>query len=278
MLELQSLLRQLWLLPLGFFVGAFGTLIGAGGGFLLMPVLLLLYPQAAPQGLAAVSLAVVFLNAMSGSLAYARARRIDYRSAVLFAAATVPGAVLGALSTPHVPRRAFNLVFGVLLAAAAVFLILRPAPGSLVSRRQGPGLVTRVITDREGVTSLYSFRPWIGIVLSLAVGFLSSFLGIGGGIIHVPVLAAVLGFPVHIATATSHLVLAVTALVGTITYAITGSLISGWLRVALLGAGVVAGAQLGAPLSGRVKGIWILRVLAAALGFVGVRIFLSGLQ
>jgi uncharacterized protein len=80
----------LWLIALGFVLGAFGTLIGVGGGFVLAPVLLLLYPRAEPETLASISLAVVFLNAMSGSYAYARMKRIDYKAGLLFAAATIP--------------------------------------------------------------------------------------------------------------------------------------------------------------------------------------------
>jgi uncharacterized membrane protein YfcA len=58
-------LEYLWLIPLGFVIGAYGTLIGAGGGFVLVPILLLLYPQAAPETLTSISLAV---NALSGKI------------------------------------------------------------------------------------------------------------------------------------------------------------------------------------------------------------------
>jgi len=68
------------LVLIGFAVGAFGTLIGAGGGFILTTILLLLYPHDSPQTLTAISLAAVFFNAASGSAAYARQRRIDYRT------------------------------------------------------------------------------------------------------------------------------------------------------------------------------------------------------
>ncbi len=75
----------LWAIPLGFLVGAYGTLIGAGGGFVLMPVLLVLYPGQSPELLTSISLAVVFFNAASGSWAYARveADRLSLRTALL---------------------------------------------------------------------------------------------------------------------------------------------------------------------------------------------------
>ena len=116
----------LWLLPLGFIVGTFGTLIGAGGGFILVPVLLLLYPDKSPETITSISLAVVFFNALSGSFAYARMRRIDFKSGIIFAIATIPGSILGAYTTSYIPRNIFNGVFAVLLIAASVFLMLKP--------------------------------------------------------------------------------------------------------------------------------------------------------
>src|SRR5713226_9629285 len=115
----------LWLIPVGLLIGAFGTLVGAGGGFILTPILLLAYPSESPEFITSISLAVVFFNAFSGSVAYARMKRIDYRSGVLFALATIPGAVVGALTTTYMPRRAFDLVFGLFMILAALFLLLR---------------------------------------------------------------------------------------------------------------------------------------------------------
>src|SRR5471032_246829 len=81
----------------------------------------------------------------------------------------------------------------------------------------------RQITDRDGVEHSYTVPVARGAALSLVVGFVSSFLGIGGGIIHVPLLVQVLGFHVHIATATSHFVLAVMSGAATVTHALQGS-------------------------------------------------------
>ncbi|HEX7938285.1 MAG TPA: sulfite exporter TauE/SafE family protein, partial [Gemmatimonadaceae bacterium] len=87
-----------WLTLLGLAIGAFGTLIGAGGGFLLVPILLLMYPRDNPATITSISLAVVFLNAASGSVAYLRQHRVDVRSALRFSASAIPGSVLGALA------------------------------------------------------------------------------------------------------------------------------------------------------------------------------------
>jgi uncharacterized membrane protein YfcA len=268
----------LGLMGLGLVVGAFGTLIGAGGGFLLVPALLLLYPHDTPALVTGISLAVVFFNASSGSLAYARMGRVDFKSGLIFAAATIPGAVLGALATSRIPRHAFDLLFGFLLTAGSIYLVWRPIrAGSDGPPARLSGHFRRRIVERDGTAHEFSYSPAVGIGISVMVGFLSSLLGIGGGIVHVPVLSQLLGFPVHVATATSHFTLAIMALVGSLVHLSSGELQPGLGRIAAIAVGVIIGAQLGAALSSRVRGVWIMRGLAIALGFAGLRILLATL-
>ena len=131
--------------------------------------------------------------------------------------------------------------------------------------------------DAEGIRYHYSYNPVVGIVLSVFVGYISSVLGVGGGFIHVPALNRLLNFPVHIATATSHFILAIMALTGTLTHIATGAFQYGVRRTIMLSLGVVIGAQLGAHLSNRIQGAWIIRGLALALAVVGFRLLWSAL-
>src|SRR6267154_2930472 len=113
------------LLVTGFLIGIFGTLIGAGGGFILVPILILSYPELSPETITAISIVIVAANAISGSIAYARSGRIDYKAGLLFAAFTIPGSILGVLTTKFIPRTLFNILFGLLLVALSVYLMLR---------------------------------------------------------------------------------------------------------------------------------------------------------
>jgi uncharacterized protein len=263
------------LVALGAAVGVFGTLVGAGGGFILTPILLLLYPSDSPATITAISLVVVFFNALSGSAAYARQRRIDYRSGVAFAVATFPGAIAGALLVSAAPRRLFDGLMAALLGGLATWLVV----GSRrQARRSGAGVGSaRTITDGEGTTYRYTVPMGRGVAFSVLVGFVSSFLGIGGGVIHVPLLIGALGFPVHVATATSHFVLANMAAVGTVTHVATGDFSGGTgiHRSLALSVGVVGGAQVGALLSQRVGGPVIQRLLALGLFALAARLLLT---
>ncbi|HEV2010104.1 MAG TPA: sulfite exporter TauE/SafE family protein [Candidatus Limnocylindria bacterium] len=262
---------------LGIGIGTFGTLIGAGGGFILLPILALLFPQEPTGTLTATSLAVVAANATSGAIAYGRQRRIDLRSGLAFAVATLPGSVAGALLARSIPRGPFDTAFAAVLLALAVLVIrTRPDQGPPAPEGRAWGHVPRVLIDAEGIVHRYDVQLPLGMAISFVVGFASSLLGIGGGFIHVPALIAVLGFPVHIATATSHFVLAIMATAGTITHAAAGDLVDVWPRAVYLAAGAVVGAQIGARLSTRVGGITIVRLLAAALVIVAIRLAAQG--
>ncbi len=271
---MPDVLTWFGLILLGVVVGAYGTMIGAGGGFILVPLLLLLYPDDRPELVTSISIAVVFFNAFSGTAAYWRQRRIDFLAANAFALATVPGAIGGALATALFPRRLFDFVFALLLILVAVVLTLRPSP-RMVVRQNRRGEVTRQLTDVQGDTYVYSYNLTTGIVLSLLVGFIASLLGVGGGIIHVPMMIQLLHFPAHIATATSHYVLTVTAAVATVTHILSGQFDTGYDRTGALAIGVLIGAQFGARLSTHVHGNTIVRLLGLALAAVGLRLLVA---
>ncbi|MCI0639004.1 MAG: sulfite exporter TauE/SafE family protein [Gemmataceae bacterium] len=253
----NELLEFARLCPLGIAIGAYGTLVGAGGGSLLIPALLLIMPNESPATLTSMSLAVVFFNAYSGTLAYMRMGRIDYRAGVLFSLAGIPGTVVGVLLVHHIAREFFDPLFGVLLLGMGVFLVSNPlgsvSPDGSGSNGDAP-------------------NACLGAIGSAYIAVVSSLLGIGGGIIHVPFLIRVLRMPPHTATATSHFVLTFMALTATSTHIVLGEFEHGINQTMYLAIGVMMGAPLGAALSAKLRGNLIVRLLAVALCLVGLRL------
>jgi uncharacterized membrane protein YfcA len=241
----------------GVFVGSVGTLIGAGGGFIMLPVFLIVFKDRQPVVLTAMSLAVITLNAFSGTIAYARMKRIDYRAGILFALAALPGSFFGVLAVRHISIKTFNLLFGIFMVLVSAWLFFNAA-----GRHAG---------DREP-TAIPRYNVWKGMSISVGVGFLSSIMGIGGGLVHVPMMVYVLGFPVHFATATSHFVLSITSFAATCMHIHEGNLRNEWHVVLPIAAGVIVGAQFGAVLSRRFKSIWIIKILSIALAIAGLRV------
>jgi uncharacterized membrane protein YfcA len=247
-----TLMSAAGLVAFGVVVGAYGTLIGAGGGFLIVPMLLLVW-HLPPAQAAGTSLAVVFLNAVAGSIAYARQKRIDYRAGIWFAVATFPGAIAGAFLSKYFSGRAFDVTFATLLLLVAGFLIWKPV------RDTGTG-------------ERHAYSLGLGLAISFFVGFLSSALGIGGGIFHVPAMIHMLSFPAPIAAATSTFILMFSSLVGGATHLSLGNVLYG--PAALMGIGVIAGAQIGAAIAKRAKSVVVVRLLASALIIVAIRLII----
>jgi len=282
-------------LLIGLLAGGIGSVVGVGGGFIAVPAMTF-FLRLPPQAIIGASLAMVFFNALSGSIAFFRQRRIDLSSGWKFALATFPGSLLGSRVADYFTSKSFNMVFGFLLLLIAVLMWLQKgkeqnepeaAGAEAIGAETGVtvqqpanrpetvrwGAVRREITDVCGVKYSYEFNLLWGILFSFLVGFISSVLGIGGGIIHVPFLIMVLGFPPHVAAATSLFVLTWTSL--------TGMAAHFWLGhvdiklASFLAAGGIVGAQLGACISRHLSGRGIIKIFAGLLVVAGCRMILG---
>ena len=265
---------DLYLIPIGALIGAFGSAVGAGGGFLVVPLLLYLYPDDPIETLNAVAIAFVFFRSISAALAFARQKRIDYRSGLIFAAATVPFAALGSYAVQFIDASSFRGVLGaalIVLAAYTFFAKLTPPS----KRESGRAHMKRALTDAEGNAYRYAYRLDIAALSSAAIGFAANFLGIGGGVVRMPVLVRWLRFPVHIAVATSQFALLFSAFAGVAVHLGSGNLLPNLDRIAYLASGAVAGALAGALFAKKSKAVVLMRLLVAALAIVGAQLIIG---
>lgn len=255
-------LSELLLPPLGILVGMVGSIAGVGGGFLVVPYLMLLHDPVrfTPVTAVATSLAVVVVNAASATAAQVRSRRIDWRTGWIFGGATVPGAFLGPVLLPGVPGTTFRLLFAGLLLVVSGYLLFFAPEGSRTSGLFGS---PRRLAESDGTIHEYRVHLPFGIAVSAVVGFLSSMFGVGGGFIHMPVLILLFGMTPRIASACSQFILLITAAASTAVCACRGAV--DVRTVVWLGAGVLAGAPLGVWVGGRISGTAVRRVLAAVL-------------
>jgi uncharacterized membrane protein YfcA len=259
----------------GFAVGTYGSMIGVGGGFLIVPVLLFL--GSPPRVAAGTSLAVVLANSASSTLSYLRQKRVDVKSGLLFSAAGIPGALLGAYADQHVPHHIFTLLFGFLLVAVALRTFLARDVGNAPQRKPddtSSGGVSRDFVDALGVRHQYRFNVWGGIAVSALTGFLASMFGIGGGVVQVPAMVYLFGFPTHIAVATSQLIIAVTSAFGTAGHAYYGDILP--LPALFLAIGAIGGAQLGAHLAARTQPGPLMRWFSLAVAAAALYLIFRG--
>jgi hypothetical protein len=257
----------------GLLAGTWGSIIGAGGGFILVPLLLFLFPEASPSVCTAISLFAVLASGLSATIAYVRLKRIDYRMGIIFAIASVPTAVLGVFAVVTLTRTVFQAIFASLLIVLAFYLAFIRRRYTNNPENAPRGSVPRRLVDRNGVLYRYAVNFKMGAGITFCVGFLSSMLGIGGGLLNVPAMITVLQIPVHVAAATSQFVLAGTSATAVTTHAVRGTLVSSeWVYALLCAVGTIAGAQLGARISGRLSGAFIARLLSLGLAGLGIRL------
>ena len=274
MLPDLTIAQAIVLVSLGLSVGAVGALAGVGGGFLLVPTLLFIFPDADPASVTAISLTAVFFNAASASVGYRLWHLQDFRTAAILIALAVPAAAGGALLNRVTDRGAFEAVFGAALLAGAVYLIARSV---LESRPQESSRRGRRRTIVEKTGRIYEYRVNEPLTAAIApvAGFVAGFFSIGGGIINVPVMLLAIRIPKAIAVATSQLELTAAAAAAlAIHLAFTSDEASLWLRAGIAGVGAVFGAQIGVRLAPRVGGRLVLGVIGAGLLIAGARLLI----
>ncbi|MDP6049885.1 MAG: sulfite exporter TauE/SafE family protein [SAR202 cluster bacterium] len=277
------------LFTLGVATGIYGVLVGAGGGFILAPVLILFFSKD-PEIAAGTSLALVSINSISGFIAYRKSGFIDVRSGFLFAIAAVPGSVLAPFILDVMPGNIFRTLFGVLLLSLAIHMFFR---GSKAEDDSGytsdditlkPALPKwmsftvkeRRITAFDGTIFNYRFNESMATIFNLILGFVSSFFGTGGGFLRTPILVSAFSFPVKVAVATSIFSLSFYATIGAAAHAFNHN-IEWYPTLVWGGLGLVLGGQIGARLAQRIKSFWILKLLLLVVLLLGLQLLLEGL-
>ena len=265
------------MLPLvGAAVAALGTLVGLGGGFVLVPLLLFMFPDESPAVISSISLTVVFLNAVSATVTNYREHRIDFKTAGLLAVGGIPAAAVGAIAASRVTRDSFEVYMGILLILGAVYVLWR-STRAIELQGDVEHTPNREIHERMGRTYRFYVNTVMAAGISPVSGYISSFFGIGGGVVNVPAMTFLLRMPPRVVAPTAMLLLVVTSSSSLITRIATGQFQDGWLRAALLGAGALVGAQIGIYLRSRVDHRVVLVILAASMILVGGRQLIVGI-
>ena len=252
----------------GFAIGAYATAIGAGGGFLFAPLLLLRYADAEPAAITSASLSVVAVSSGLSAVMGARRRRIDYPVAGALAAAAVPGALIGASLTGFLPRQLFTGGIAVMLLLLAGYLGWRPRAAFVDPVRRG---WRRRFRDGEGDVYGYRIPLLRSAVTTLVAAFVAALAGIGGGVLYVPLATRVMRMPHPLAVPAAHIVIATLAVVVAAFHFAAGHMDEPMRDVVWLVAGVVIANPVGQRLNRRLGEGTLTRALAAGLLLVSLR-------
>ncbi len=244
-------------LPFGIGIGLSLGMLGGGGSILVVPVLVYALGQDAHEA-ATASLVIVSIAALAGGVGQAAQDNVCWRHAGLFGAAAVPGILAGTAAGETVSSEILLVAFGILMLAAAYATTRKQAPEA----QPGSG---------SGCPAIRFGRE---ASLAATVGFVTGFLGVGGGFVVVPVLALVLGFRMRYAVGTSLAVIALTGVVGAAAHFAAGRSIDVELTIAMTAA-MVVGALAGVRLGQHVADDGIARAFAGFLSAVGAYLIVS---
>lgn len=266
------------LIIVGFAVGFLAGLVGIGGGVLIIPFLYFFYDHAAWSGLLidpalhatvahATSLFIIVPTAVVGTLTYARVGLVAWRAAVPIALFSMVAAMAAALLAARVPPELLKLCFGTFLVFTAVQMV----------RRRGPA---------EGLAMRRSL-PLFALT-GIIVGVLSALLGVGGGLVAIPLLMYVVRLEVGKVAATSLAIVAFAAAAGTITYMASGAAAGVELAGGNIGfvhfaaavpmlPGAMLAARWGAKLNQRIDAMLLRRLFAVLFLIIGVRLVITNM-
>lgn len=249
----------------GFLFGLISIMVGIGGGLMNVPFLIfgiLLFPsvneELDPRIASLISSFVIIFTATSGFLKYRSQKRIDFKTVLSLLYFAVPGAIVGAIASVQLDASLIKFLFAILVGFAAIRGILKALSNSsnktiTEDEAKEGSLEKREIIDEDGVTHSYYVRMKISKPIAFVGGFVAGLLGVGGGIVYMPLMLSITGVPVHIAVATSATMIIVVSFVAVVTksislYAATGSLeLANFVLYGLpLAIGSVIGARLGA--------------------------------
>ena len=217
---------------------------GLGGGFLIVPLLRLVF-GIAPALATADSLSFTFANTLAASIAFLQQRTVDVPRGMIVTIAANPSSIAGAYVVRLFAIRDFDFVYGAFLVTVATIVLLRrnhePQPRNLSA---GAKIALEIATG-------------------LFVGFISSLFGVGGGIVLVPILLVIFRQAVHTVAATSAFVVMLTSPIGVVAHGLYGD-VEPWVALPLMLGGFVGGST-GARLARRLHARDLSTIIAGLL-------------
>jgi uncharacterized protein len=257
----------------GAVAGLLGSLLGIGGGVFLVPFL------NAGLGLdfkvaAATGLMTVIATSSAVSAGRAGLNLINLRLGMLLEVATTIGGLIAALTVAYLSNQTLAIIFAVVTLAIAILMLSRLDRRNVLDATLSPGpLGGRFHDEDTGREIVYQVKRLpLGLSASFLAGYVSGTLGIGGGILKVPVLNAWCGVPMRAAAATSALMIGVTAAASAPQYFARGDVNPPIAAAAVIG--VLMGSQLGLRFGSRAPVKWLKLLMAAVLAGVSVLYFI----
>lgn len=260
-------------LLVGLLIGVLGALLGTGGGFILVPFLVLFAGVPIKYAIAASLVAVIATSSSVASVNVGR-HLPNMRLGVTLELATVLGAFTGSIMAGFLTGHILSILFACCLVMIAVLMFRKSGMKEerVHSPVEGGHLNAHYFDKAINAEVHYGVeRLPVGMVASFVAGNLSGLLGIGGGVLKVPALTLWCGIPMKAAAATSNFMIGVTAVASAFIY-YSRNEIDPILTAAVV-IGVLAGSIVGTTFSERVQSQWLSRIFAVVVLILAAQMF-----
>lgn len=273
-------MNEIWiwglLLILGYIAGTIGSIVGLGGGIIIVPALLYLaqfltsFQMIDPPMAVGTSLFLIVITSLASTLSFYKQKRIDLISGWLFFIGCGPGSMVGAYLSNDLNSNSFLVGFGIFMLCVSVILTIKDR----IQWKKSDWSVMRTYTDGSGRSWTYGYNRWLVLGASFIIGIFSGLLGIGGGALMVPIMLIVFGFPAHVATATSMFAIFLSSILGSSIQVIQGNI--HWLALLFLAPGSWLGGKAGAWISTKLSSKHLLIVFRLLLVVIAFKMIYDG--
>jgi len=253
----------------GLGAGFFGSLVGLGGGVIMVPVLNLIFGLPIKTAVAT-SLCAVCATSIGGTARYLKKGLVDFRMGLFLETTTVIGAIAGSFLAIAIKPQFVSVAFAVVLLYTSANMVFKLRSPEMAFDDNSRGEIT-------------PGRKYSALGLSSLAGMVSALLGVGGGVVQVPILHLILKYPIKVAVATSTYMIGITAAAGSLVYflsqvkGIVNYTLIDYHAVGALIIGTLTGSNLGAALSSKLKAQFIKVLFIIALVYAAFRIGFKGL-
>lgn len=272
-------MEWLLLVIIGLLAGTLGSLMGLGGGIIVVPALMLLnnymdiLSGITPQTAVGTSLLIMIFTGLSSTRTYIKQKKVDFKSGFIFLTGSIPGALFGVYLNKGIEVKPFLIFFGIFIIFVSFLLMVRKYLKPLRPSEKG---IKRTIIAEDGSEYTYGFHPVLAWVICFIVGMTSGLFGIGGGSLMVPAMILLFGFPPHMAVATSMFMIFFSSIASSISHIYLGNV--NWLYACALVPGAWFGGILGATINQRLKSETLVTILRIFLIIIGIRLIWQGLS
>lgn len=269
----------LLLILIGALSAILGSLVGIGGGLIIVPTLVYLGVEhdllhgITPQIAIGTSSIILIVTGLVSTLGYLKSKQVDTKNGYIFLFGLLPGSLFGSFISRYLTLDSFNLYFGMFLILVSILLLVRNSikPIKLFEKKK----YEKTYVDKDGTIYHYHVPPVFAFVVTFFIGITTGLFGIGGGALMTPLMLIVFRFPPHVAVSTSMMMIFFSSVMSSIGHTFQGHV--AWHYALVLVISSYVGAKIGVRINQSIKSNTVVALLRTVMLLLGVYLIIKSL-